>query len=137
MKLAAVLLLVCSLAYADTAKVAVSAGGKCSVALPVDWSATGAVAQSKDKRVSVAVSQPKAATTFADLKATLKKSVKDAKVVKDTDQELEIEGKAVDGKPNVYRVVAASGVFCAAEARYDGAAVDVARSVVHSLAAAR
>ena len=137
MKLAAIALLVSSLAYADTAKVAVSAGGKCSVALPIDWSATGAVAQSKDKKVSVAVSQPKAAASFGDLKATLKKSVKDAKVVKDSDQELELEGKAVDGKPNVYRVVAASGVFCAAEARYDGAGVDVARSIVHSLAAAK
>ncbi|HSN28069.1 MAG TPA: hypothetical protein VLT45_17395 [Kofleriaceae bacterium] len=136
-KVAVALFVVSGLAHADSARVAVSAGGKCSVALPVDWSATGAVAQSKDKKVSVAVSQPKAAASFGDLKATLKKSLKDAKVIKDSDAELELEGKAVDGKPNVYRaIVVATGVFCAAEARYDGS-VDVARTVVHSLAAAR
>lgn len=131
--------MISGVAFADgAAKPLVSAGGKCSVALPADWTATGAVAQSKDKKVSVAVAQPKAKGTFADLKTTLKKDVKDAKVVKDTASELELEGKAVDGKPNVYRAIAAgTSVFCTAEARYDAGGDGVARTIVHSLAPAR
>lgn len=138
LKLVALLLLLPALAAADATKVAVSAGGKCAVALPADWTVTGAVAQSKDKTVSVAVAQPKAKSSFTDLKVTLKQEVKDAKVVKDSDKELEIEGKAVNGKPNVYRaIVAGAGVFCAAEARYDGGSASIARTVVHTLAPSR
>ncbi len=137
LRLAAALLLLSHVAAADSAKTVVSAGGKCSVALLPDWTATGAVAQSKDKSVSVAVAQPKAKATFAELKASLKKDVKDATVIKDTDSELELEGMAVDGKPNVYRVIAAGSVFCAAEARYSGGAAAAARTVVHTLAPIR
>jgi hypothetical protein len=131
-------LLVTGTAGADGARTVTSAGGKCSVALPVEWSATGAVAQSKDKKVSVAVAQPKAKGSFAELKQSLKKDVKDAKVIKDTDSELELEGKAIDGRPNVYRAISAGAdVFCAAEARYDGGGLDVARAVVRTLAPRR
>jgi hypothetical protein len=136
-KLAALVLLVPALVSADASRSVISAGGKCAVTLPSDWTVTGAVAQSKDKKVSIAVAQPKAKSSFADLKASLKQDVKDAKVIKDTDRELELEGKAVDGKPNVYRAIVVDGAFCSAEARYDGAGGDVARGVVHTLAPGR
>lgn len=132
-RLALGVLLWSALAAADGGKTLAAVGGTCSVTVPVDWSTTGPLALSPDKKVSITVSAPKNVDSIAALKQSVKSVYKDVKVTKDSPSELELEGKAVDGKPNVYRAIAGAKGLCAAEVRYEAGTTDGARQLVRTL----
>lgn len=128
-------LFVPAVAIADGGGNVVSSNGKCGITTPADWSSTGPLAVSPDKKISIAVNQPKGVTSLATLKTSLKTQYKDARFTKDSPTELELEGKAGDGKPSFYRAIVTSDkMVCAAEARYDGEAADTARKLTRTLA---
>jgi hypothetical protein len=130
------LLLVPALATADSTKTVLSVSGKCAVTVPAAWKGDKSIATSPDKKVSILVSQPKMIDSFDELKTSAKQIYQNARVTKDSATEFEFEGKAMNGKPNVYRAIPAGDkVFCLAEVQYESGTVDDARKLVHTLAA--
>jgi len=109
-----------SAAAADT-KLAKNLDGNCSVSVPADWSTDSfGGAQSPDKKVTVTVSSPKHGLTSMGQVHELAPTVyHDDKVTKDSGSEFSMEGKGINGKPNVYRAVPAGDKVCIVEVQYD------------------
>ncbi len=134
MKWALALVLLPALAAADDTRLVTS--GRCTVAVPAAWKGDHGIAHSPDKKAHVLVDQP-TIESFDQLKATAKSVYKDDKVKKDTATELELEGKSLRGKPNVYRAIAsADKALCVAEVIYESGSADDARAIARSLAPA-
>ena len=123
---------------ADT-KLAKNLDGNCSISVPADWS-TDALggAQSPDKKVSLTVSSPKhGLTTLAQVHQLAPTVYKDDKVTKDTAGEFMMEGKSINGKPNVYRAVPAGDKVCIVDVQYENNDAAAAKLIAQSLTPAK
>lgn len=125
-----------AIASAEPTKSVATTNGKCAVTVPASWSTELSSADSPDKKRSITVSSPKAFDSFDQLKKVAPTAYKDSKVTKDTATEFEMEGKSMNGKPDVYRAIPAGPkVFCVTEAIYQSGTVDDARALVRTLTA--
>jgi hypothetical protein len=123
---------------ADT-KQAKSADGTCSISVPASWS-TDALggAESPDKKVTLTVSSPKhGLTSLAQVHQLAPTVYKDDKVTKDTAAEFVMEGKSINGKPNVYRAVPAGDKVCIVDVQYDNGDAAAAKAIAQSLKSAK
>jgi hypothetical protein len=128
-----------AMSAADT-KVIKSRDGACQISVPSDWNpgALGGNADASDKKVSAAVSSPKAIDSFDQLKQTAQSIYRGSKVTKDSPTEFEMEGKSITGKPNVYRAIPIEGSrFCASEVMYENGDAAQARKLAETLSAAK
>lgn len=116
-----------------------SHNGACQVTVPGDWSVSGTfgIADSADKTVNVAVTNPRSTNTLADLKQTAQMIYTNDKVVKDTAEEFQMEGQSINGKPNVYRAIQLTGGVCVVEVTYSSATIDDARKIAATLKSAK
>ena len=62
---------------------------------------------------------------------------KDDKVTKDTATEFMMEGKSINGKPNVYRAVPAGEKVCIVDVQYDNGDAASAKAIAQSLKPAK
>ena len=127
-----------SVTAADT-KVAKSLDGTCSVSVPTNWS-TDALggAESPDKKVNLTVSSPKhGLTSLAQVHELAPTVYKDDKVTKDTATEFMMEGKGLNGKPNVYRAVPAGDKVCIVELQYQNDDTAAVRAIATTLKPAK
>jgi hypothetical protein len=110
--------------------------GSCSATVPASWvvgSFPGS-AGSADKKASVIISSPRY-SSFATFKDNARKVYANDKVTKDSATEFEMEGKTENGKPNVYRGVAAGSKLCIGEVIYESGTTDDARKILSTLKA--
>lgn len=116
-----------------------SHNGACQVTVPGDWSVSGTfgIANSADKTVDVAVTNPRSTTTLADLKQTAQMIYTNDKVTKDTAAEFQMEGQSINGKPNVYRAIQFTGGVCVVEVTYSSGTIDDARKIAAALKSAK
>ena len=134
----ACVVLIAVLAIAADTKTVSNPGGNCSLTVPAAWTAdTLGGVQSPDKKISVIVSSPKhGLTSLADVKQMAPSMYKDDKVTKDSATDFQMEGKSLNGKPNFYRAIPASGKLCIAEVTYeDPTSAPQAKTVIESLKA--
>jgi hypothetical protein len=127
-----------SASAADT-KQAKSLDGNCSISVPADWSTDSlGGAQSPDKKVNLTVSSPKhGLTSLAQVHQLAPTVYKDDKVTKDTASEFMMEGKSINGKPNVYRAVPAGDKVCIVDVQYENNDSAAARAIAQSLKPAK
>lgn len=123
---------------ADT-KLAKNLDGTCSVSVPSNWSTDSlGGAQSPDKKVTLTVSSPKhGLTSLAQVHQLAPTVYTEDKVTKDAGTEFMMEGKGINGKPNVYRAVPAGDRVCIVEVQYDNGDAAAAKSIAASLKAAK
>lgn len=110
--------------------------GSCHASVPASWvvgSFPGS-AGSADKKSSIIISSPRY-NSFAELKDSARKVYANDKVTKDSATEFEMEGKSMNGKPNVYRGVPAGGKFCIGEVICESGTAEEARKVLGTLKA--
>ena len=110
--------------------------GSCQATIPASWvvgSFPGS-AGSADKKSSIIISSPKY-SSFATLKDNARKVYANDKMTKDSPTEFEMEGKTDNGKPNVYRGVAARTKLCIGEVIYESGTAGDARKILSTLKA--
>ena len=110
--------------------------GSCQATVPASWiidSFPGS-ANSPDKKVSLIISSPRY-NSLATLKENASKLYPDDKVTKDSASEFEMEGKSMNGKPNVYRGIPAGAKLCIGEVVYESGTVQDARKILGTLKA--
>jgi len=111
--------------------------GNCVVSVPAGWTLDGTLglANSPDKKVSVVVSSPRHGNpTMESIAQMAPMMYPDDKITKQSGSEFEMEGKAGNGKPNVYRAVpAAGGKICIAEVQYQSGTAADARAIAQTL----
>ena len=136
--------IVCILAVAVSAtaadtKLAKNADGNCSVSVPADWSTDSlGGAQSPDKKMTLTVSSPKhGLTSLAQVHQLAPTVYTEDKVTKDSGSEFMMEGKGINGKPNVYRAVPAGDKVCIVEVQYDNGDAAAAKAIAASLKPAK
>ena len=119
---------------ADT-KLAKNLDGNCSVSVPANWSTDSlGGAQSPDKKVSLTVSSPKhGLTSLAQVHQLAPTVYTQDKVTQDSGSEFIMEGKGINGKPNVYRAVPAGDKVCIVEVQYDNGDAAAAKAIAASL----
>ena len=119
---------------ADT-KLAKNLDGNCSISVPADWSTYSlGGAQSPDKKVNLTVSSPKhGLTSLAEVHQLAPTVYKEDKVTKDTASEFMMEGKSINGKPNVYRAVPAGDKVCIVDVQYENNDAAGAKTIAQSL----
>jgi len=127
-----------SVSAADT-KLAKNPDGNCSISVPANWSTDSlGGAESPDKKVTLTVSSPKhGLTSLAQVHQLAPTVYKDDKVTKDTASEFMMEGKSINGKPNVYRAVPAGDKVCIVDVQYDNNDAAAAKAIAGSLKAAK
>jgi hypothetical protein len=103
----------------------------CQLTVPASWTGGTSLGNSPDKKVSAVVSSRTDA--FPKVKQTAKMVYEGSKVTKDSDTEFEMEGKSLNGKPNVYRAVPSGGKFCIAEVIYESGTLDDAKRIIETL----
>ena len=122
--------------FAQAEKLARSSDGTCQVSVPAAWTigALPSTATSADNKQSVTVTSPKMIASFDELKQLAHRTYAESKVTVDSASELEMQGKAINGKPDVYRAIpAGAGKFCIAEVIYTSGTADDARKIVATL----
>jgi len=127
-----------SVSAADT-KQAKNLDGNCSISVPANWSTDSlGGAESPDKKVTLTVSSPKhGLTSLAQVHQLAPTVYKDDKVTKDTASEFMMEGKSINGKPNVYRAVPAGDKVCIVDVQYENNDAAAAKAIAQSLKAAK
>ena len=127
-----------SASAADT-KLAKNLDGNCSVSVPANWSTDSlGGAQSPDKKVSLTVSSPKhGLTSLAQVHQLAPTVYTQDKVTQDSGSEFIMEGKGINGKPNVYRAVPAGDKVCIVEVQYDNGDAAAAKAIAVSLKSAK
>jgi len=127
-----------SASAADT-KLAKNLDGNCGISVPAAWSTDSlGGAQSPDKKVTLTVSSPKhGLTSLAEVHQLAPTVYKDDKVTKDTASEFMMEGKSINGKPNVYRAVPAGDKVCIVDVQYDNGDTAAAKAIAQSLKPAK
>ncbi len=123
---------------ADT-KLSKNMDGNCSVSVPANWSTDSlGGAQSPDKKMSSTVSSPKhGLTSLAQVHQLAPTVYHDDQVTKDSATEFMMEGKGINGKPNVYRAVPAGDKVCIVEVQYENGDAAGAKAIAASLKAAK
>ena len=123
---------------ADT-KVAKNLDGNCSISVPANWSTDSlGGAESPDKKITLTVSSPKhGLTSLAQVHQLAPTVYKDDKVTKDSASEFMMEGKSINGKPNVYRAVPAGDKVCIVDVQYDNNDAAAAKAIAGSLKSAK
>lgn len=123
---------------ADT-KLAKNLDGNCSISVPANWSTDSlGGAQSPDKKVNLTVSSPRhGLTSLAEVHQLAPTVYKDDKVTKDTASEFMMEGKSINGKPNVYRAVPAGDKVCIVDVQYENNDAASAKAIAQSLKASK
>jgi len=129
------LLTITLIASAADTKLAKNLDGNCSISVPASWSTdTLGGAQSLDKKVSLTVSSPNhGLTSLAEVHQLAPTVYKDDKVTKDTASEFMMEGKSINGKPNVYRAVPAGDKVCIVDVQYDNGDAAAAKAIAQTL----
>ena len=119
---------------ADT-KLSKNMDGTCSVSVPANWSTdTLGGAQSPDKKMSSTVSSPKhGLTSLAQVHQLAPTVYTQDKVTQDSATEFMMEGKGINGKPNVYRAIPAGDKVCIVEVQYDNGDAAGAKAIAASL----
>jgi len=109
--------------------------GNCMAMVPSTWSVdTLGGAQSPDKKVSIVVSSPKhGLTSLSQVKQLTPGIYPKDKVTRDSGTEFVMEGESLNGKPNVYRAVAAGDKVCIAEVQYQNGDAAAAKAIADSL----
>ena len=127
-----------SVSAADT-KLAKNPDGNCSISVPANWSTDSlGGAESPDKNVTLTVSSPKhGLTSLAQVHQLAPTVYKEDKVTKDTASEFMMEGKSINGKPNVYRAVPAGEKVCIVDVQYDNNDAAAAKAIAGSLKSAK
>ena len=127
-----------SVSAADT-KLAKNPDGNCSISVPANWSTDSlGGAESPDKKVTLTVSSPKhGLTSLAQVHQLAPTVYKEDKVTKDTASEFMMEGKSINGKPNVYRAVPAGEKVCIVDVQYDNNDAAAAKAIAGSLKSAK
>ena len=127
-----------SASAADT-KLAKNLDGNCSVSVPANWSTDSlGGAQSPDKKVSLTVSSPKhGLTSLAQVHQLAPTVYTQDKVTQDSGSEFMMEGRGINGKPNVYRAVPAGDKVCIVEVQYDNGDAAAAKAIAVSLKSAK
>jgi hypothetical protein len=123
-------------ASAESNKTLGNADGTCRITVASTWQPGPApgVGFSGDKKQTATVSGAKLESSFDELKSDTKKLYKDLKVVKDTASELEMVGKSIFGKPEVYRaIVAGDKKFCIVEVAYTAGTIDDVWKIARTL----
>ena len=140
LSLAAVLLLMASISFAQSGKNVVSHDGSCQITVPASWNVNGnfGSANSADKKVSATTSSPKMISSFDELKQNAQKVYANDKVTKSSATEFEMEGRSMNGKPNVYRGVPISGgKYCIVEVVYENGTAADARKIAETMKSAK
>src|SRR5215471_4063587 len=127
-----------SASAADT-KLAKNLDGNCSISVPAAWSTDSlGGAQSPDKKMSSTVSSPKhGLTSLAQVHQLAPTVYTQDKVTQDSSSEFVMEGKGINGKPNVYRAVPAGDKVCIVEVQYDNGDAAGAKAIAASLKPAK
>ena len=127
-----------SASAADT-KAAKSLDGTCAVAVPSSWSTDSyGGGKSADGKMTMTVSSPKhGLTSLAQVHQLAPTVYPDDKVTKDSSSEFIMEGKGINGKPNVYRAVPAGDNVCIVEVQYDNEDAAGAKAIAASLKPAK
>jgi hypothetical protein len=93
-------------------------------------------AESPDKKVTLTVSSPKhGLTSLAQVHQLAPTVYTEDKVTKDSGTEFMMEGKGINGKPNVYRAVPAGDKVCIVEVQYGNGDAAAAKAIAASLTA--
>ena len=124
-------------AAADT-KTVTSHSGNCTVSVPSNWEVEALVggAHSPDKKMSVVVSSPThGLNSLAEVQQMAPTIYKDDKVTKKSSSEFEMEGKSLNGKPNVYRAIPAGAHVCIGEIMYESGTADDAKAILETMKA--
>jgi len=140
MKKTATILCIFAVALSATAadtKLAKNLDGNCSVSVPYNWSTDSlGGAESPDKKVTLTVSSPKhGLTSLAQVHQLAPTVYTEDKVTKDSGTEFMMEGKGINGKPNVYRAVPAGEKVCIVEVQYGNGDAAAAKAIAASLTA--
>ena len=138
--LAAVLLVVTSITFAQAGKNVVSHDGSCQITVPSSWIVSGNFgnANSADKKLSATTSSPRMISSFDELKQNAQNVYANDKVTKNSASEFEMEGKSMNNKPNVYRGVPISGgKFCIVEVIYESGTAADARKIAETVKSAK
>lgn len=125
-------------AAADKKKVKNSLGN-CSISVPANWTVEGnfGMSNSPDKKMSAVVSSPKFGdVSFGHIHQMAPMMYQDDKVTKNSSSEFQMEGKSMNGKPNVYRAIPAGTKACIVEVQYDNGDAAAANAIAASLAPA-
>lgn len=133
------LVVLSTLASAADTKPVKNPAGNCVISVPATWTA-GPLgdAQSPDKKATLVVSSPKhGLTSLAQVKQLAPTVYTDDKVVKDSGSEFVMEGKSINGKPNVYRAVPAGDMVCIVDLQYDNGDAAGARAIADTLKASK
>lgn len=137
-KLTLVVCLVCVSLFAaagDTQTVT-SHSGNCALSVPSSWTVEPLVggAHSPDKKVSVVVSSPThGLNSLAEVEEMAPTIYKEDKVTKRSSSEFEMEGKSMNGKPNVYRAIPAGAHVCIAEITYESGTDADAKAILATM----
>ena len=123
-------------ATAGDTKTLNSHSGNCTLSVPAGWSVESLVgsAQSPDKKISVVVSSPNhGLNSLAEVEEMAPTIYKDDKATKKSSSEFEMEGKSMNGKPNVYRAIPAGAHVCIAEITYESGTDADARAILETM----
>ena len=123
------------IAMAAGTQAVVNHEGNCTASVPASWTVQGSfgMARSPDKKVSLAVSSPKHMSTIDEVAQTVPMVYPDDKVTKKSSSEFEMEGKAGNGKPNIYRAITVGAKLCLAEVQYESGTPAEAKTIVETL----
>ena len=123
---------------ADT-KLAKNMDGNCSVSVPSSWSVDSlGGGQSPDKKMTSTVSSPKhGLSSLLQVHELAPTVYTQDKVTQDSGSEFVMEGKGINGKPNVYRAVPAGDKVCIVEVQYDNGDAAGAKAIAASLKASK
>ena len=130
----------CPLLFAQMGKTVTNHTGVCQVTVPANWTIDGTfgMANSPDKKVSVAVTSPMSNTSLLKTEQSAPRMYPKDKVTKSTPSEFEMEGfSAMNGKPNVYRGIQLPGKICLVEVIYESGTVADARKIAETLKSAK
>ena len=136
--LAVCLLSVSLVAVAADTKTVTSHSGNCTLSVPANWTVESLVggAHSPDNKISVVVSSPThGLNSLADVEQTAPTVYTNDKVTKKSSSEFEMEGKSMNGKPNVYRAIPAGAHVCIAEITYESGSAADAKAIVETMKA--
>lgn len=113
----------------------VNRAGTCTASVPADWTigVVSSMAQTADNKNNIIISSPLHTDSLASLKETAQKLYTGDKVTKDTATEFEMEGKSMDGKPNVYRAVSSGKTICIGEVIFQSIPIADARRIAETL----
>jgi hypothetical protein len=106
----------------------------CQMTVPTTWVVGGvaSMADSPDKKANAVVSS-RTGSSFATVKESAQMVYPGGKVTKDSATEFQMEGKSMNGKPNVYRAVPSGNKYCIAEVVYESGTVEDAKKIIETL----